>query len=61
MKDERYTKSESRASAGCNRKLTASRDDGFHEWFKGYADLQTIFEEIVPDRTSRILMLGTAP
>ncbi|KZV93125.1 hypothetical protein EXIGLDRAFT_709983 [Exidia glandulosa HHB12029] len=35
-----------------------SSDDGFHEWFKGYTDLQAIYEEIVPDRSARILMLG---
>ncbi|KAH7105999.1 S-adenosyl-L-methionine-dependent methyltransferase [Auriculariales sp. MPI-PUGE-AT-0066] len=35
-----------------------AKDDGWHEWFKGYQELQPLLDEIVPDRSARILMLG---
>ncbi|SOV07900.1 related to SEE1 - probable lysine methyltransferase [Ustilago sp. UG-2017a] len=28
------------------------------DWFKTYSDLQPLFDELIPDRSSRILMLG---
>ncbi|EJD43760.1 S-adenosyl-L-methionine-dependent methyltransferase [Auricularia subglabra TFB-10046 SS5] len=35
-----------------------AKDDGFHDWFKGYSELKPLLDELVPDRSARILMLG---
>ncbi|TDL24082.1 S-adenosyl-L-methionine-dependent methyltransferase [Rickenella mellea] len=41
--DERYAK---------------ENDDGAFDWFKSYADIADLIREYVPDKASRILMLG---
>ena len=32
--------------------------DGDFDWFKSYADLAPIMHDLIPDKSSRILMLG---
>lgn len=29
-----------------------------HDWFKSYQDIKHLIRELIPDKTSRILMLG---
>lgn len=36
----------------------AREADGTFDWFKSYNDVAHIFREAVPDKSSRILMLG---
>ncbi|PVG01922.1 S-adenosyl-L-methionine-dependent methyltransferase, partial [Serendipita vermifera] len=35
-----------------------TNDNGVFDWFRSFQDIQSIFEELIPDKSSRILMLG---
>ncbi|KAG8854443.1 hypothetical protein FRB96_007505 [Tulasnella sp. 330] len=35
-----------------------TRDEGTHDWFKSYDEIKELLHDLIPDRNSRILMLG---
>ncbi|WFD15571.1 hypothetical protein MARU1_001593 [Malassezia arunalokei] len=41
-----------------DKRYAAEAEDADFDWFRKYRDIQHIFHELVPDRQSRILMLG---
>jgi hypothetical protein len=45
-------------SDGTDAHLIYYSDDGVFDWFRSFRDIQLIFEELIPDKNSRILILG---
>ncbi|KAI0738534.1 S-adenosyl-L-methionine-dependent methyltransferase [Daedaleopsis nitida] len=41
-----------------DQRYTQESEDSSFDWFKSYSDVAEIMREIVPDKSSRILMLG---
>lgn len=41
-----------------DKRYASEAEDTDFDWFRKYSDIQHIFHELVPDRKSRILMLG---
>lgn len=38
--------------------VPSESDDGSFDWFKSYAEIAPLIRELVPDKASRVLMLG---
>ncbi|EKM50634.1 uncharacterized protein PHACADRAFT_200577 [Phanerochaete carnosa HHB-10118-sp] len=41
-----------------DKRYNQEAEDSSFDWFKKYADIEDLIEELIPDKTSRILMLG---
>uniref|UniRef100_A0A0W0FXJ9 Methyltransferase domain-containing protein n=1 Tax=Moniliophthora roreri TaxID=221103 RepID=A0A0W0FXJ9_MONRR len=41
-----------------NNRYSQEAENGSFDWFKSYAEIADIIRDLIPDRTSRILMLG---
>ncbi|KAF9031408.1 hypothetical protein BDZ89DRAFT_627609 [Hymenopellis radicata] len=41
-----------------DQRYQAESHGGSFDWFKSYADIAPLFRNLIPDKTSRILMLG---
>ncbi|KAF8889315.1 S-adenosyl-L-methionine-dependent methyltransferase [Infundibulicybe gibba] len=41
-----------------NQRYTQESEEGAFDWFKSYADIAPIIRELIPNKSSRVLMLG---